>query len=73
VLGLAHNPDESSVMFSFGLDDKSAWLDAADLDALAARHSLRPEIRWLRGKMNVMVSLPQRFVAHAPRVTQSTP
>lgn len=73
VLGLAHNPDESSVMFSFGLDEKSAWLDVADLDALALRHSLRPGILGPHGKMNVMVRLPQRFAEHTPRVTQSTP
>jgi hypothetical protein len=40
LLGLPHNPSESSVMYSFGLD-KAAALDAADLDALAARHKLR--------------------------------
>jgi hypothetical protein len=43
VLGLAHNPSDSSVMFSFG-EQKSAWLDNSDLDALAVRHSLRPGI-----------------------------
>jgi hypothetical protein len=43
LLGLPHNPSDSSVMFYFGLD-KAASLDAADLDTLAARHQLRPGI-----------------------------
>jgi hypothetical protein len=40
MLGLPHNPDELSVMFFFELE-KSASLDAADLEALAAHHRLR--------------------------------
>ena len=43
LLGLPHNPDESSVMFFLELDDAPA-LDAADLDALAIRHKLRAGI-----------------------------
>ncbi len=43
LLGLPHNPSGSSVMFSFGLDG-FGLLDAADLDALASRHKLRPSI-----------------------------
>jgi len=41
LLGLTHNPNDSSVMFYFGVD-KAALLDAADLNALAAQHQLRP-------------------------------
>ncbi len=67
VLGLAHNPDESSIMFSFGLDEESAWLDAADLDALALRHTLRPEIMGPTGRMNVIVRLPHRVAEHIRR------
>ena len=40
LLGLEHNPDAASVMYFFDLDDL-ACLDAADLSALAARHTLR--------------------------------
>jgi hypothetical protein len=42
LLGLAHNPSSSSVMFYFGLD-KSPLLDTVDLDALALRHRLRAQ------------------------------
>jgi hypothetical protein len=58
VLGLAHNPDDSSVMFSFGAQ-KPAWLDSADLDALALRHALRQGILGRHGKLNVLVRLPE--------------
>jgi hypothetical protein len=44
LLGLAHNPSDTSVMFFFGLD-KTASVDIADLDALALKHTLRPGIR----------------------------
>jgi hypothetical protein len=43
LLGLHHNPSGSSVMFFFGLEGSES-LDAADLDALASRHRLRPGI-----------------------------
>lgn len=43
LLGLAHNPNGSSVMYFFTLDE-SVWLDSADLKALAARHKLRPTL-----------------------------
>jgi hypothetical protein len=43
VLGLPHNTRPSSVMFYLGLD-KAASLDARDLDNLALRHQLRPEV-----------------------------
>lgn len=68
VLGLAHNPDDSSVMFSFGVA-KSAWLDAADLNTLAARHTLRPAIAGLHA--NIMVRLPARAANRRP--AESTP
>jgi hypothetical protein len=41
LLGLPHNPNGSSVMYFFTLDE-SVWLDSADLKALAVRHKLRP-------------------------------
>jgi hypothetical protein len=66
VLGLAHNPDESSIMSTFG-DEKSAWLDAADLDELAIRHTLRPGIMGPGGRMNVMVRLPNRIAERTHR------
>lgn len=43
LLGLPHNPNGSSVMYFFTLDE-SVWLDSADLKALAARHKLRPAL-----------------------------
>jgi hypothetical protein len=43
LFGLAHNPSGSSVMYFFGLDGSES-LDAADLDALASRHKLRPGV-----------------------------
>jgi len=67
VLGLAHNPDESSIMSSFGLDERSAWLDAADLDELALRHTLRPGIMGPHGRMNVIVRRPHRVAERARR------
>jgi len=41
LLGLPHNPSKSFVMFFLELNE-SLSLDAADLDALAGRHRLRP-------------------------------
>ncbi len=65
VLGLAHNPDESSIMSSFGLDERSAWLDAAwTLDELTLRHTLRPGITGPRGRMTVIVRRPHRAAEH---------
>jgi hypothetical protein len=72
VLGLAHNPDDSSVMFSFGVE-KSAWLDVADLDALALRHVLRPGISGVHGKTHVPVKLPIRVADRGRRTISSTP
>jgi len=67
VLGLTHNPDQSSIMYSFGLEERSAWLDAADLDELALRHALRPGTPGPRGKLNVIVRMPHRAAEHARR------
>lgn len=44
LLGLPHNSNDSSVMFCFGIE-KVAWLDATDLETLAARHQLRRSCR----------------------------
>lgn len=68
VLGLTHNPDESSVMSSFGRDDTSAWLDSADLDELAVRHALRPEISDPHDRTSVVVRLPRHVAEHAQRI-----
>lgn len=43
LLGLQHNPNDSSVMFYFGLG-KMVSLDAHDLRSLASRHQLRASI-----------------------------
>ena len=40
VLGLQHNSDATSVMYSFNLEGQE-WLDLTDLKALAAHHKLR--------------------------------
>ncbi len=61
VLGLAHNPDESSIMFASGDEKTSVWLDETDLDALALRHALRNGVRGPHGRTNVMVRVPHRL------------
>jgi len=43
LLGLAHNPNSSSVMYFLRLDGP-VFLDAADLSALATRHKLRASL-----------------------------
>ena len=43
LLGLPHNPSDTSVMFDFGTN-KSTLLDGTDLRILSARHTLRPQI-----------------------------
>lgn len=43
LLGLAHNPNRSSVMFAYERD-KAVLLDTADLQALSARHQLRSRV-----------------------------
>ncbi len=58
LLGLAHNANESSVMYWSELA-KSTTLNAADLDALAARHKLRPEFLHKSGKVRVRVIEPR--------------
>jgi hypothetical protein len=74
VLGLAHNSDESSIMFSFGLDERPAWLDAADLVELAVRHTLRLGIIGPRGGMNVIVRPPNRVRrTQPPQILASRP
>ncbi len=66
LLGLPHNPDETSVMFSFGLE-KGASLDAADLDILAARHQLRAQISSQhRGMKEIRVTEPVTKHGHSP-------
>ena len=48
LLGLAHNHSRSSVMFAYELD-KAALLDAADLQALSARHQFRARVAPRKG------------------------
>lgn len=60
VFGLEHSADESSIMYAFGDEDRSVWLDADDLDELAVRHALRPGILGPHGRAKVMVRLPER-------------
>ncbi len=43
LLGLQHNPNETSVMFYFGME-KVVSLDAADLRSLSMRHQLRQSL-----------------------------
>ncbi len=59
LLGLPHNPNSSSVMFFFNLDE-SVSLDAADLSALAARHKLRTGIFENGGVSSARVKIPDR-------------
>jgi len=67
VLGLAHNADQASVMSSFGSDVRFAWLDAADLDALALHHTLRPGVVDPRARADVFVRAPDTNVERARR------
>jgi hypothetical protein len=61
LLGLQHNPHDSSVMFAFGLD-KSASLDTMDLMALSVRHQLRRPISLQQGStQQVRVTLPKQI------------
>ena len=64
LFGLPHNPSETSIMFYFGLD-KAASLNAADLNTLAARHQIRPQIAFQKGGMKeVRVTMPKRAGEH---------
>jgi hypothetical protein len=67
LLGLTHNPRDSSVMFAYG-GDKAAWLDTADLDALAARHQLRTQIS---GTREVPVIVPKTKLASGHRPVEA--
>jgi Matrixin len=70
VFGLSHNADQSSIMSTFGRDERPAWLDAADLDELAGRHTLRPGIIGPGSRMNVIVRLPHRIAERTRRGLQ---
>jgi hypothetical protein len=64
LLGLPHNPSESSVMFFSGRD-KASKLDPTDLDILAARHQLRPGISLQKsGTKDVRVIAPGQTGGH---------
>jgi Matrixin len=59
LLGLSHNPNESSVMFYFGID-KAVWLDGTDLSTLALHHRLRPGISYQKdGIREIRVAAPK--------------
>jgi hypothetical protein len=58
LLGLPHNPNDLSVMYAFELD-KSASLDASDVDALAARHKLRAALSEKSGVARIRVVAPR--------------
>jgi len=53
LLGLEHNPEDTSVMF-YSEGDKAPSLNTADLEALAERHQLRPHLALNRRSVNVM-------------------
>ncbi len=62
LLGLPHNPSDLSVMYAMELD-KSASLNNADLDALAALHKFRPDFFGKGGITQVRVVLPRQTAA----------
>ena len=57
LLGLHHNPSEMSVMFFTGRE-KGVSLNAEDMDTLAARHQLRPEIALRKGGLKEIRVVP---------------
>jgi len=57
LLGLAHNPSGSSVMYFFRLDGPES-LDAADLNALSDLHKLRSGILGKEGAITPPVTVP---------------
>jgi hypothetical protein len=60
LLGLAHNPNSTSVMFFLG-HDKDPALDRADLTALACRHQLRADIsRQMSGTKQVRIMVQDK-------------
>jgi hypothetical protein len=59
LLGLAHNPRESSIMFFSG-PERSEWLEASDLNALSIKHALRPGFVREHGFSRLPVTLPSR-------------
>jgi hypothetical protein len=59
LLGLPHNPSDTSVMFDFGTN-KSTLLDGTDLRILFRRHDLRPQTAADAATMRaVRVSIPR--------------
>jgi hypothetical protein len=66
LFGLPHNPSDLSVMY-FDELDKSATLDSADLDALAARHRLRAGIFGNGGQTDARVMVSSRQTAGRSR------
>jgi hypothetical protein len=61
LLGLNHNPNESSIMFFYGLE-KFEWLEPYDLSALSVKHALRPGFVRGHGFSKVPVTAPDRPV-----------
>ena len=62
LLGLEHNPNRSSVMSAME-DRGAALLDAFDLDTLAARHDLRPQIHVRKGGIKIVRVSASRLLA----------
>ena len=60
IFGLPHNPSARSIMFFLSVDGP-AWLDAADIEALGARHKLRAA----RMKGPVLVPTSESHAAQA--------
>lgn len=59
LLGLVHNPSETSIMYFFGLD-KFEWLEPSDLSALQIKHSLKPGFLLNHGIAKLPVVAPTK-------------
>ncbi|MEO8594904.1 MAG: matrixin family metalloprotease [Candidatus Solibacter sp.] len=68
LLGLPHSANSSSVMYFLSLDGP-AFLDSADLAALAVRHKLRKEVRSCPGPQ--LVTFPLQVGCRSIRVAGS--
>lgn len=59
LLGLSHNPSESSIMYFFGLE-KFEWLEPSDLSALSMKHALKPGFMLQHGFSKLPVVPPSK-------------
>jgi hypothetical protein len=72
LLGLPHNPSNSSVMFYFGVDKPSS-LNVADLETLATQHQLRADIALRKGGLKeIRVVVPGQNGERGPGWLQGT-